>query len=131
MDTNRVAEIAKKVWKDVFKQDANIEILDGEVMIDQYISIAPGKVDVRRVSLLGEEVTEEDGYVVSVWKMVPGGYMEPDDVDEIHIGESTSAYDAVQLAAEAVLQDICNNIFECMSYAEYDREQKEYAESMK
>jgi len=127
----RVVEIAKQVWASTFKHKASVQIVDGEVMIDDYISIAPGKVEFRRVSLLGEEITEEDGYVVTLWKSIPATYMDPPDVDEVHLGESISAYDAVEIAAQAVLSDICHGVFESMSYAEYIEEQDAYAKKAK
>jgi len=114
----QIVKVTKQVWKSVFKKDVDVQIEDGEVIIDQYISIVPDKVEVRHVSLLGEKVTKQDGFVVSVFKFIPATYMEPEDVDEIHVGESTSSYGAVQIAATIVLEDLCSCIFENMSYAE-------------
>ena len=129
MDSLRIVEIARRVWKEVFGIDnLNIQIdvnNDQEVLIDGCYSVVPVTVEVKRVSLLGTEVKEVQGYSLCVWQQVSGGYMEPDDVDDIHIGESESAYDIVQMAAETHLQNQCRITFENMSFEEMMQEQEE------
>jgi len=128
MDTKKIVEIARRVWKEVFGVDnLNIQVNvndDPEVLIDGTYSIIPATVKVERVSLLGTEVSYVDGYSLYVWQQVSGGYMEPDDVDDIYIGENTSAYDIVQLAAETYLQNMCRITFENMSFEEMMKEKE-------